>query len=131
MNNFFINFLINLNFNNNNNFNFFTFNASIAYFHNLAHLIVSVLLLLTGLIGIIKNKNNILLIFIFLEVSLLSINLIFIFGSILFNNDVGLIIAIFILTLSACESCIGLAILISFFKLKGSVNTIKLNSLIG
>ena len=89
------------------------------------------MLLLTGLIGIIKNKNNILLIFIFLEVSLLSINLIFIFGSILFNNDVGLIIAIFILTLSACESCIGLAILISFFKLKGSVNTIKLNSLIG
>ena len=91
----------------------------------------SILLLFCGLIGLIKNKSNVLLIFIFLEVALLSINLIFIFSSNLINNNTNLIIAIFILTLAACESCIGLAILITFFKLKGTTNTIKLNSLIG
>jgi len=95
--------------------------------------LLSLLLLLTGLLGVLKNKNNILIIFIFLEVCLLSISLIFIFGSNLlyFNNNVGQIVAIFVLTLAAAESCIGLSLLIVFFKLKGSINTNNLNSLIG
>lgn len=92
----------------------------------------AVLLLITFIIGIIKNKENILLIFIFLEIGLLSISLIFIFGSVLiFNINFGQILSLFILTLAACESCIGLSLLIVFFKLKGSTATLKLNSLIG
>jgi len=94
--------------------------------------LLSILLILTSLLGILKNKNNILLIFIHFELNLLGVSLLYFFGTNLFffNNSIGNIIALFILILAACESCIGLAILINFFKLKGSINTYNLNSLI-
>jgi len=109
--------------------NFFTINF---FTFNLIPFLQSILLLLTCFLGLIKNKNNILLIFIFLEIGLLAISLTFVFGLNLLNiiNYYGQIIAIFIMALAAMESCIGLCLLIVFFKLKGTISTKKINSLI-
>ncbi len=85
-----------------------------------------------GLIGLFKRRNNIILFFISLELSILSVTILFILGSIILKNDMfGQILSLFILTLAACESSIGLALLITFFKLKSTVSVKKLNSLVG
>ncbi len=85
-----------------------------------------------GLIGLFKRRNNIILFFISLELSILSVTILFILGSIILKNDTfGQILSLFILTLAACESSIGLALLITFFKLKSTVSVKKLNSLVG
>ena len=102
------------------------------FIYNIILFLQSILLLLTCFLGLIKNKNNILLIFIFLEIGLLAISLTFVFGLnlIIIINYYSQIIAIFIMALAAMESCIGLCLLIVFFKLKNSISTKKLNSLI-
>ncbi len=85
-----------------------------------------------GLIGLFKKRNNIILFFISLELSILSVTILFILSSILLQNSIfGQILSLFILTLAACESSIGLALLITFFKLKSTVSVKKLNSLAG
>jgi NADH-quinone oxidoreductase subunit K len=92
----------------------------------------SLFLIFTALIGLTKKRTNLILFFISLELAILSITILFIFGSLLISNSYfGQIISLFILTLAACESSIGLALLITFFKLKSSVNIAKLNSLVG
>lgn len=101
------------------------------YYFNNIFIIWILFLIFTSLIGLFKQKNNIILFFINLELSILGISLLFIFSSILINNyNFGQIIALFILTLAACESSIGLSILIIFFKLKNSISTKKINSII-
>lgn len=85
-----------------------------------------------GLMGLFRRRNNIILFFISLELSILSVTLLFIVGSILLNDPYfGQIVALFILTLAACESSIGLALLVSFFRLNSTVDVNKFNSLAG
>jgi len=62
---------------------------------------------------------------------LLSIILLFLFGTYFLNNDIGQLGSIFIMTVAASESAIGLSILIGFSKIKGSVAIRFLNLLKG
>ena len=79
-----------------------------------------------GLFGIILNRQNIIIILMSIELLLLSINLNFIYFSILIDDMIGQVFSLLILTVAAAESAIGLAIMIAFFKLSGNVNyTIK------
>jgi NADH-quinone oxidoreductase subunit K len=87
-------------------------------------------LFFTGLLGIIYNRNSVLIVLMGIEMSLLGVNLNFIFFSILYNDLLGQIFALFILTVAAAEASIGLAIIISYFKVYGNILISDSSSLI-
>ena len=74
-----------------------------------------------GLFGVILNRKNILTILMSIELLLLGINLNFATLSIYLDDIIGHIFVIFILTIAAAESAIGLAIITVFYKLKHSI----------
>jgi NADH-quinone oxidoreductase subunit K len=75
-----------------------------------------------GLIGIILNRKNILIVIMSIELLLLAVNLNFAVFSIYLDDIMGQIFIIFILTIAATESAIGLAIITVFFRLKNSID---------
>ena len=88
-------------------------------FSNILYLIiVTTLLSLAGIIGLILNRKNILIIIMSLEIMLLAINLNFITFSIYLDDLLGQMFVLYILTVAATESSIGLAILVVFFRIK-------------
>ena len=74
-----------------------------------------------GTCGIFLNRKNILILIMCIELLLLSINFNFLVSSVYMDDRVGQIISVFILTVAAAETSIGLAILICFYRLKGSI----------
>lgn len=97
----------------------------------LKYLIVNLLLFLIGMIGIFATRKNIILILICVELMLLSINLNFIVFSVYLDDLVGQVFSLFVLTVAAAESAIGLAILVVYYRLKGVILIDKINSLKG
>jgi NADH-quinone oxidoreductase subunit K len=77
-------------------------------------------------LGLVLNRKNILITLISIELMLLAINLNFIVFSVYLDNVIGYIFVLFILTIAATESAIGLAILTVYYRLK---NTIKLEKI--
>ena len=101
--------------------NFFLINIDINFI-----LTITILLFLIGTLGLILNRNNILITIMSIEIMLLAVNLNFIIFSIYLDDIVGYIFVLFILTIAATESAIGLAILSAYYKLN---NTIQLESI--
>nr|WOE90983.1 NADH dehydrogenase subunit 4L [Aequorea sp. MKL-2023] len=93
--------------------------------------IIPLSLFFLSMIGISINRSNIIMILLCFEMMLLSIILSLMFGSFYLNNELGQIGSIFIMTMAAIESAIGLSIMIVFSKLKGSVAIRFLNVLKG
>lgn len=89
------------------------------------------ILFTVSILGIIINKSNIILLLISIEIMLLSISLNFLILSLSISNFTGLIVAVFVITIAAVESAIGLSIMISFYKVKGSISVRFLNLLKG
>ncbi len=88
-------------------------------------------LLVIGLIGLLVNKKNLLIVFFSLEIILLSVNLNLIILSIVNQNSNGQLLSLIILTLAAAEASIGLALLISYYRLRGTISTNMTNLLKG
>ena len=89
---------------------------------NLTHLLsITVLLFLLGALGLALNRNNVLITIMSIEIMLLSVNLNFIIFSIYLDDIAGYIFVLFILTIAATESAIGLAILSVYYKLKQTI----------
>lgn len=84
-----------------------------------------------SILGIIINRSNIILLLISIEIMLISVSLNFLILSLLISNFTGLIVTIFVITVAAVESAIGLSIMISFYKVKGSISIRFLNLLKG
>nr|ALO20811.1 NADH dehydrogenase subunit 4L [Rhizophysa eysenhardtii] len=84
-----------------------------------------------SIVGIIINRTNIILILICIEIMLLSITLNLMFSSLIFESILGHVYSIYIITVAAVESAIGLSIMISFYKIKGSISIRFLNLLKG
>jgi NADH-quinone oxidoreductase subunit K len=95
----------------------------------LNHFFVNFFLFCLGLFGIILNRQNIIIILMSIELLLLSINLNFIYFSVFIDDLIGQIFSLFILTVAAAESAIGLAIMIVFFKIYGDISIYKINLL--
>ena len=76
-------------------------------------------------------RKNLIVILMCLEIILLSINLNFITFSIYLDDFLGQIFSLFVLTVAAAESAIGLAILVTYFRVKGSIGTLYINNLKG
>lgn len=84
-------------------------------------LTVSALLFTIGVFGIFLNRKNVIVILMSVELILLSVNINFVAFSAQLNDLVGQVFALFILTVAAAEAAIGLAILVVFFRNRGSI----------
>ena len=93
--------------------------------------IMLILIFLISIIGIILNRTHTILILICIELMLLSITLNFLVNSILLTNITGQIYSLYIITVAAVETAIGLSILITFYKVRGSISVNLLNLLKG
>jgi NADH-quinone oxidoreductase subunit K len=89
---------------------------SIQYILNITSIVFFI-----GLLGIVLNRKNILIIIMSIELLLLAVNLNFATFSIYYDDVVGQIFVLFILAIAATESAIGLAIITVFYRLKNSI----------
>lgn len=93
------------------------------------YLTIPLILFLLGIAGVFLNRKNILIILMSVELMLLAINFNFIIFSVYLDDIVGEIFALFILTVAAAESAIGLAILVVYYRIRGTI-AIELVSLL-
>lgn len=91
-------------------------------------LTITLLLFFIGVVGLVLNRKNILITVMALEIMLLAVNLNFIVFSVYLDDVVGQIFVLFILTIAATESAIGLALLTIYYKLKNSIQMDKIKS---
>lgn len=87
------------------------------------YLFISLILFSLGILGSFLVKRNLILILVCLELVLISIQLNFIISSYNFNDLVGQIFVLFILMIAAAEVAIGLALLIVYYRLRGTIDT--------
>ena len=85
------------------------------------YLFLGAIIFTLGVLGIFLNKKNLIIILMSIELILLSVNINFIAFSAYINDISGQIFAMLTLTVAAAEAAIGLAILVVFFRNKGSI----------
>ena len=83
---------------------------------------LSLFLFLTGVLGFILNRKNIILMIIAIEIMLLAVTLLVIINSFSFDDGIGQIFSIFIISIAGAESVIGLSILVAFYRLRGNIS---------
>lgn len=84
-------------------------------------LFISFVLFLFGIWGLILNRKNIIIILMSIELMLLAVNLNFIVLSVYIDDLVGQVFSLFILTVAAAESAVGLAIVVIYYRVRGSI----------
>ena len=82
---------------------------------------LTTLIFCAGALGLILNRKNILVAIMCIELLLLAVNLNFIMFSIYLDDIFGSIFVLFVLTIAASESALGLSILTVYYKLKNSI----------
>lgn len=98
----------------------------------LAHyLTVAALLFATGMFGIFLNRKNVIVILMSIELLLLAVNINLVAFSVQLDDLVGQVFTLFILTVAAAEAAIGLAILVVFFRGRGSIAVKNISNLKG
>lgn len=94
-------------------------------------LILGGLLFTLGVFGIFLNRKNVIVILMSIELMLLAVNINFVAFSSFLGDISGQIFTMFILTVAAAEAAIGLAILVVFFRNKGSIAVEDISDLKG
>jgi NADH:ubiquinone oxidoreductase subunit K len=84
-------------------------------------LVITSIVFFIGLLGIVLNRKSVLIIIMSIELMLLAVNLNFAVFSIYLDDIVGQIFVLFILTIAAAESAIGLSLLTVFYRLRNSI----------
>ena len=98
----------------------------------LAHyLAIAAILFTLGIFGIFLNRKNVIIILMSVELMLLAVNINLVAFSAYASDLVGQIFALFILTVAAAEAAIGLAILVVFFRNRGSIAVEDVNLMKG
>jgi len=92
---------------------------------------IVIALFLIGVLGLVLNRKNILITLISIELMLLAINLNFVIFSIYLDDITGYVFVLFILTIAAAESAIGLAILTIYYRLKNSIKIDNIQNIKG
>lgn len=85
------------------------------------YITVSAILFVLGVLGIFLNRKNVIVILMAVELILLSVNINLVAFSAFMNDLVGQIFAMFVLTVAAAEAAIGLAILVIYFRNRGTI----------
>ena len=88
----------------------------------LAHyLTVAAILFTLGIFGIFLNRKNVIVILMSIELMLLAVNINLVAFSVFLNDLAGQAFAMFVLTVAAAEAAIGLAILVCYFRNRGTI----------
>ena len=95
------------------------------------YLAVGAMLFTIGVFGIFVNRKNVIIILMSIELILLAVNINFVAFSAELNDLVGQVFALFVLTVAAAEAAIGLAILVAFFRNRGSIAVEDIDTLKG
>ncbi|MBA2919666.1 NADH-quinone oxidoreductase subunit NuoK [Sphingomonas sp. MAH-20] len=85
------------------------------------YLVVSAILFVMGVLGIFLNRKNVIIILMAIELILLSVNINLVAFSAYLHDLVGQVFAMFVLTVAAGEAAIGLAILVIYFRNRGTI----------
>jgi len=98
----------------------------------LAHyLTVAAVLFTLGIFGIFLNRKNVIIILMSIELMLLAVNINFVAFSAFLHDLVGQVFAMFVLTVAAAEAAIGLAILVVYFRNRGTIAVDDINLMKG
>jgi len=95
------------------------------------YLAVSMILFLLGIWGIFLNRKNIIVMLMSIELMLLAVNLNFLIFSVYLDDLVGQVFALIILTVAAAESAIGLALLVVYYRIRGTISVEFINLIQG
>jgi NADH-quinone oxidoreductase subunit K len=88
-------------------------------------------LFFVGFGGILFNRRSIIAIIICIELLLLAVNLQLSFSSFIFDDILGYIFSLFVLSIAAAESAIGLSILVGYYKVRGNISVETINLIKG
>jgi NADH-quinone oxidoreductase subunit K len=95
------------------------------------YLVVAAILFTMGVLGIFLNRKNLIVILMAIELILLAVNINLVAFSAFLNDLVGQVFAMFVLTVAAGESAIGLAILVIYFRGRGTIAVDDVNRMKG
>ncbi len=95
------------------------------------YLFVSSALFTFGVFGIFVNRKNVIVILMCVELMLLAVNINLVAFSVFQGNVVGQIFAMLVLTVAAAEAAIGLAILVVYFRNRGSIEVEDISAMKG
>ena len=95
------------------------------------YLTVAAILFTIGVAGIIVNRKNIIIILMSVEIILLSVNINLVAFSSYLGDLTGQVFSLFILTVAAAEAAIGLAILVTYYRNRGSIAVDDINMMKG
>lgn len=95
------------------------------------YLTVSGILLIIGVFGIFLNRKNVIVILMAIELILLAVNLNLVAFSAALNDLSGQVMAMLVLTVAAAEAAIGLAIVVVYFRNRGSIQVEDVNLMKG
>jgi len=95
------------------------------------YLTLAAIIFTIGIIGIFLNRKNVIIILMSIELILLAVNINLVSFSVYLQNLVGQVFTMFILTVAAAEAAVGLAIIVIYYKNKGSINVEQISSLKG
>ena len=95
------------------------------------YLTLAAIIFVIGIIGIFLNRKNVIIILMSIELILLAVNINLVSFSIYLQDLVGQVFTMFILTVAAAEAAVGLAIIVIYYKNKGSIHVEQINSLKG
>ena len=96
-----------------------------------SYLAVAAILFTIGVVGIFLNRKNIIIILMSVELMLLAVNINLVAFSTHLGDIVGQIYALLVLTVAAAEAAIGLAILVVFYRNRGSIAVEDINLMKG
>ena len=95
------------------------------------YLVVAAILFALGVLGIIANRKNLIVMLMAIELILLAVNLNLVAFSAALHDLVGQVFAMFVLTVAAGEAAIGLAILVIYFRGRGTIAVDDVNRMRG
>jgi len=95
------------------------------------YLAVAAILFTTGILGIFLNRKNVIVILMSVELILLAVNINLVAFSSFLGDLVGQVFALLVLTVAAAEAAIGLAVLVVFFRTRGSIAVEDINLMKG
>ncbi|MBS0278116.1 MAG: NADH-quinone oxidoreductase subunit NuoK [Proteobacteria bacterium] len=95
------------------------------------YLALAAILFTIGVFGIFLNRKNVIIILMSIELILLAVNINFVAFSSFLHDMVGQVFALFVLTVAAAEAAIGLAILVVYFRNRGSIAVEDVNVMKG
>ncbi len=95
------------------------------------YLTVAAILFVFGVFGIFLNRKNVIIILMSVELMLLAVNINLVAFSTHLGDMTGQVLAMFVLTVAAAEAAIGLAILVVYFRSRGSIAVEDINQMKG